>query len=257
MCLFDPFSFILPQQTDQLTWEKASGWAWLDDAPLGENCWKIPTAMWRKLLYINKPDTSNLSTRWETNDGLNVWTRRWKQLWGGPAQIRVKIRMWRFLRKGYFMNAKAKGWGRGDGLCSRCGLEQETFSHAVWSCPRLNERTKWLSWLLYSQTQRNVSNHGHEDLLPTIDIALQHHTDHPITLILLLTALRYNWKERNESQFQGNRNFKGIYLILDETRVEIDAGSAKTLTEKQQDRRRREKHSEDIPRLAHLWSSTK
>ncbi|KAL3692705.1 hypothetical protein R1sor_006356 [Riccia sorocarpa] len=235
-------SHFLPSQSIRSNWENAGGWAWEDDAPLGENCWKLPTAFWRRLLYSNKKDTSNLSNRWVTDDEPRKWSLRWKLLWNGPAQLRVKLRTWRFLRKGYFTNAKAKNWGAGDGLCSRCGLEQETFIHAVWSCPRLNERTKWLSWLLFTPGQRNVSVHGHEDLLPTMDIALHHHREHQATLVLLLTALRFNWKERNESQFEGNQNFKGIYLILDETRFEIEARSLQNLSFKQRERGQKERH---------------
>ncbi|KAL3690371.1 hypothetical protein R1sor_016680 [Riccia sorocarpa] len=127
-----------------ITWEKATGWAWDNLAPLGDNSWNLPTAIWRNFLYT---DTSN----------------------------------------------------------------------------------------------RRVSNLGHEDLLPTIDIALQQHKQHIACLILLLNILRFNWNERNECQFEGRHTFKAINLIINESKLEIEAKEFEHLTEKQRERQQRER----------------
>ncbi|KAL3694682.1 hypothetical protein R1sor_008333 [Riccia sorocarpa] len=89
--------------------------------------------------------------------------------------------------------------------------------------------------------KRRVSNLGHDDLLPTIDIALQQHKQHTACLILLLNTLRFNWKERNECQFEGRHTFKGINLIIDESKLEIEAKEFGHLTEKQRERQQRER----------------
>ncbi|KAL3675173.1 hypothetical protein R1sor_025121 [Riccia sorocarpa] len=117
--------------TDNDNWAEADGWSWGDDTAMGSEAWNQPTAKWGQLLYSCKDnDHIKLNDRWDSRDGLLDWKERWSQLWDGAANTRTKIRIWRYLRQGYFTNVKAKDWGIGDGSCSRCQLETETFLHA-------------------------------------------------------------------------------------------------------------------------------
>ncbi|KAL3675823.1 hypothetical protein R1sor_025771 [Riccia sorocarpa] len=205
-----------------ITWIETEGWTWDGDNPKGSKCWQLSTAEWRRLLYSTKDDTDKLNKKWDTQQTAKQWKLRWKRLWNGPAQARTKIRAWRFLRAAYFTNAKAKTWGLGDGMCSRCNMEQETYVHAIWECPRTIERNLWVSWLLTDEDERTTNNSGGEPLLPLIDRALRMHRHNPAPLILMLATLRANWAERNDAQFNQKINFRGVQPIFRETDNDIE-----------------------------------
>ncbi|KAL3696981.1 hypothetical protein R1sor_011057 [Riccia sorocarpa] len=209
--------------TEDIPWSEAHGWTWTDNLPQGQKAWTLSTANWRALLHHNINDDATLSCRWEIQDDPRQWRTRWNLLWNGPTKIRTKIRLWRYLRRGYFTNSKAKTWGIDDGTCSRCQIEVETFVHAIWSCPRIQERARWISWLLIPSNQRTTSNRGCESLITVIDFALQNHRANPACITLLLNALRTNWIERNESQFRERQAYRGVNTVLHETNIEIMA----------------------------------
>ncbi|KAL3681978.1 hypothetical protein R1sor_024934, partial [Riccia sorocarpa] len=71
-------------------------------------------------------------------------------------------------------------------------MEIETYVHAVWECPQINERSKWISWMLVDTEKRTVSHHGSESLLTVVDVALDRSKDHQAAVILLLNTLRTN-----------------------------------------------------------------
>ncbi|KAL3690316.1 hypothetical protein R1sor_016625 [Riccia sorocarpa] len=118
-------------QMGPVTWEDCHGWSWDGENPSGEKAWQITAAQWRRLLYTCDRNDSKLSCSWETTHNQRQWQQRWKRLWGGPTHIKTKIRVWRYLHKGYFTNSKAKDWGIADGICRRCNMELETYVHAV------------------------------------------------------------------------------------------------------------------------------
>ncbi|KAL3691751.1 hypothetical protein R1sor_005402 [Riccia sorocarpa] len=153
----------------------------------------------------------------------SAWKDRWIKLWDGPASFRTKLRTWRFLRGGYFINDKARGWGLGDGLCARCSLEHESLIHALWTCPKIKERTAWVCWILFHDAERSVSNLGAEDFITVVDRALILHKENQVPLLLLLTTLRTNWAERNLNQFENKLNFRGVTPVLHEIDKEVRA----------------------------------
>ncbi|KAL3700896.1 hypothetical protein R1sor_018918 [Riccia sorocarpa] len=110
-------------------------------------------------------------------------------------------------------------------LGARLNLQKstETYMHAIWSCPRLLDRTKWISWLTIEGSNRTVSNDGGEPLINIVDRALQAHSTNQALLILLLATLCANWGERNKAQFKQTIHFRGIQPILEETCQEIQA----------------------------------
>ncbi|KAL3676664.1 hypothetical protein R1sor_026612 [Riccia sorocarpa] len=203
------------------SWAEAHGWAWSEDKPMGKEAWKLPIVGWRSLMYTCKDDTQKINGKWEAADNNRRWKNRWSKLWNGTAKTRTKLRLWRYLRQGYFTNSKAYEWGLADGLCQRCGVEKETYLHAIWECPRICERVSWLCWLLYPEESRTTSAQGTEKLLEVIDIALSHHSQHQAQILLLMTALRINRAERNEAQFKRKINFRGITNTIEEARNEV------------------------------------
>ncbi|KAL3694615.1 hypothetical protein R1sor_008266 [Riccia sorocarpa] len=111
------------EMSNEISWLEAQGWTWGDDLPQGSKCWKLSTAQWRKLLYTCKNDQLKLNNKWNRQDTTQRWNQGWKNIWGGKATYRTKIRVWRFIRTGYFTNSKARDWGLADGICSRCATD--------------------------------------------------------------------------------------------------------------------------------------
>ncbi|KAL3692435.1 hypothetical protein R1sor_006086 [Riccia sorocarpa] len=213
-------------QARQINWNEVDPWVWDDNMPKGPKAWDLKTSQWRKLLYRIKPEDQKLDRKWNITDTRVSWTQRWKMLWGGRATLRTKVRLWRFLRRGYFTNAKAKEWGLSDGMCPRCQIEVETMDHAMWACPRLNHRTTWLSWLLIKPEQRTVTHHAPESLITLIDNALSRHGQTQAEILILLMTLRCNWEKRNSALFKGKQHYRGINLIIHEVKLEIAALSS-------------------------------
>ncbi|KAL3694630.1 hypothetical protein R1sor_008281 [Riccia sorocarpa] len=235
IAVLEKWDSIFPrEQAHDTAWSETGGWAWGSNLPKGNKCWKQTTKEWRNLLYSNKDDTGKLNSKWELQQTTVQWKQMWKCLWSGPAQIRTKIRTWRFLRGGYFTNAKAKSWGLGDGTCARCTTEQETYLHAIWACPAITQRAKWAFWLLTNQSTTDYSTG--EQLMQLFDRALHQHRNNPAPLILMLAILRVNWAERNEAQFKQKKTFRGVQPILRETSTEIEvAGSTKGMSQHRKD----------------------
>ncbi|KAL3683713.1 hypothetical protein R1sor_001735 [Riccia sorocarpa] len=223
---------MLPTIAGDTDWSNAGGWSWTIGSSTGSDCWTMKTAEWRKLLY-NKNidgDEHKLNEKWQihqpegsTRTEHSAWKDRWIKLWDGPASFRTKLRTWRFLRGGYFINDKARGWGLGDGLCARCSLEHESLIHALWTCPKIKERTAWVCWILFHDAERSVSNLGAEDFITVVDRALILHKENQAPLLLLLTTLRTNWAERNLNQFENKLNFRGVTPVLHEIDKEVRA----------------------------------
>ncbi|KAL3700161.1 hypothetical protein R1sor_018183 [Riccia sorocarpa] len=133
-------------QATDINWTQADGWEWENLPHRGEQAWRLTTAAWRKLMYLTPKQDTKFNQRWGIQDTKLQWNTRWKRLWAGKATQRTKIRLWRYIRRGYFTNHKAKEWGIGDGICARCKLEVETFEHAVWNCPRIQKRTACMAF---------------------------------------------------------------------------------------------------------------
>ncbi|KAL3698822.1 hypothetical protein R1sor_012898 [Riccia sorocarpa] len=202
------------------------GWSWVGPPHQGEQVWDLTVAAWRDLIYVKPTSEQKFNERWDRQDTTEQWEARWKKLWNGKATARTKTRIWRFIRRGYFTNSKAREWGKGDGLCTRCSLEVETFDHAIWTCPRLRHRTAWASWLLVPEELRSTSLVGAEDFITVLDNALDRHkTNHAATL-LLLTILRENWNERNVAQFMGKSKTQPETRIINQANEEIQATMA-------------------------------
>ncbi|KAL3677157.1 hypothetical protein R1sor_027105 [Riccia sorocarpa] len=185
--------------------------------------WDLKTAHWRKLLYTGKMDEHKLNKKCDIDDNSRKWAERWQRLWTGRATHRSKVRLWRFIRMGYFTNSKAKDWGISDGMCSRCEMEVETMEHALWSRPRLHHPTTWLSWLLIKPRHMTTTHRPSENLIVIIDAALSRHNQTQAAILILLAKLRCSWTERNIAQFRGKQHYRGIQPIIQEATLEAAA----------------------------------
>ncbi|KAL3702106.1 hypothetical protein R1sor_020128 [Riccia sorocarpa] len=234
----DKFETLLPyEDAADIQWHNAQGWRWEGMQTPAKGPWSLSTSQWRKLVHKHHDDTKNLNTRWELNDKAECWRQRWVNLWTGGATNRTKIRFWRFMRKGYFTNSKALSWGLDSGICKRCDMEIESFCHAIWTCPRILERQKWVSWLLFDEAERATSVHTGESVIRVVDKVLQCHIQSQAQILLLLTTWRTNWAERNQAQFQGEKTYRGIRVFRNEVQHEIEALlRAQRLSEKQSDK---------------------
>ncbi|KAL3679653.1 hypothetical protein R1sor_022609 [Riccia sorocarpa] len=199
----------------------AGGWHWEGQLKNNGNVWGLTSRQWRKLLYCVKDETDILNNRWGLVDNKHQWKQRWDYLWEGSAFTRLKLRLWRVLRKGYFKTSKVKNWKLDNGICMRCEIEMETIDHALWDCPRLLKRQRWISWLMFQEQERQTSTWEGEKLFTVADKALQQHLFNLAPLTLLSNVLRINWAERNDSQFNGRNSYMGIQHALLESKLKI------------------------------------
>ncbi|KAL3676486.1 hypothetical protein R1sor_026434 [Riccia sorocarpa] len=185
------------QEASQIEWQQAAGWSWTQDQPQGKSAWGKKTAFWRHILYNGKTEDKKLTPSWGIPEGQLTWEARWSLLWKEDATPRTKIRLWRFLRRGYFTNSKA-----------RCRI---TAANAV------------ASWLLLDEEERLHNNNGAEHLIKLVDTALRQHKKNQAPILLTLALIRTNWAERNSAQFKQKLAFRGIGPVLDEVINEVNA----------------------------------
>ncbi|KAL3680623.1 hypothetical protein R1sor_023579 [Riccia sorocarpa] len=187
---------VLPaQQMEAIDWSTATGWTWENDTKGKTSTWNLTTRQWRQLLYKVKDETAALNEKWETHNRAATWTRRWTNLWEGNTTFRTKARMWRFLRKGFFTNSKARDWGS-----------------VLASAPDSDRTTSYVTG---------------ESAIKVAEKALQLHNANPAALLQLLTIWRINWSERNGAQFNNTDSYRGLFQILDEVKQEISALAAR------------------------------
>ncbi|KAL3679870.1 hypothetical protein R1sor_022826 [Riccia sorocarpa] len=210
-------------ETAPITWAEAMGWKWAEGPTTTGPPWKLTSAQWRHLLYNCKDENAKINDKWEAQDNNQTWKSRWSQLWSGAATSRAKTRFWRFLRTGYLSNAKAKTWNRGTGLCNRCQIEHETLTHAIWDCPRLLERKRWISWLFLQPHQRTTSLVTGEPIMTVIGKALLENQANQALMLILLATWRSSWSERNDQQFNQRTRYKPINHIIAEVEEELKA----------------------------------
>ncbi|KAL3696875.1 hypothetical protein R1sor_010951 [Riccia sorocarpa] len=206
-----------------ITWAEAMGWKWAEGPTTAGPPWKLTSTQWRQLLYNCKDENAKINDKWEAQDSNQTWKSRWSQLWSGAATSRAKTRFWRFLRAGYLSNAKAKTWNRGKRLCNRCQIEPETLTHAIWDCPRILERKRWISWLFLQPHQRTTSLVTGEPIMTVIDKALLENQANQTLMLILLATWRTSWSERNEQQFNQRTRYKPINHIIAEVEEELKA----------------------------------
>ncbi|KAL3683592.1 hypothetical protein R1sor_001614 [Riccia sorocarpa] len=212
-----------PAKRENITWDQAAGWTWPDKVQTEGLPWKLTSKQWKRLIYSTKDDCNDLNQRWDRTDSRHKWTTRWKGLWEGDATFRMKIRCWRFMRKGCLTNAKLRDWGLDHGICRRCDIEPETVIQAIWQCPRLLERQRWVSRLFFKESERTTSQATGEQLWTALDKALDKNKDNPAYIILIIMMFRTNWLEGNKLQFEVVRKYLGISQILSEMTQEINA----------------------------------
>ncbi|KAL3686920.1 hypothetical protein R1sor_013229 [Riccia sorocarpa] len=95
---------------------------------------------------------------------------------------------------------------------------------------RLSNRRSWLADIFQEENKTIRPCTGETEMLQSIDTALAQADRNPALLILITTALRHNWQERNEKQFKGTVVSLPRRLLLDEIKQEIDATASLALT---------------------------
>ncbi|KAL3697151.1 hypothetical protein R1sor_011227 [Riccia sorocarpa] len=221
--VLDKLETLLPMRgSTEMQWQKTAGWKWTEIDHTLEKTWTLTTKQWRTLIHVQTDDSTELNWRWEVNDTPEEWKARWTNLWKGGATDPTKLRFWRFLRKGYFTNDKARKWRIDTGICQRCRTEIETLPPTIWTCPSILERQRWILWLIFDDAERTVSNVAGEPMMVVVDKALQAHKNNQAPLLLLLAIWRINWAERNDRQFNERSTYRGVNCILNEIAAEVE-----------------------------------
>ncbi|KAL3689319.1 hypothetical protein R1sor_015628 [Riccia sorocarpa] len=212
-----------PHMARNIKLHESDGWIW-DGPPLHiAHTWNPPTHRLKHLLYREAKEKPMLMSRWGRIEDPLEETQRWTRLWKANVNVRTRTRLWRFIRRAYVTNSRAKEMQFSSGHCSRCLTEIETFPHAFWDCNAVAGRRDWAVSLLTGDIARLSHTSGNIDLLQAIDISLKHAASNPAKLLLITAVLRQNWAERNQKQFNGITERRPPTVLLEEIQQEINA----------------------------------
>ncbi|KAL3694948.1 hypothetical protein R1sor_008599 [Riccia sorocarpa] len=212
-----------PDQARNIALHESDGWEWIGPPLSITDTWSPPTHFLRALLHKDSLERPPLMTRWGRDGNPQEETNRWSRLWSAKICSRTKTRLWRFLRRAYFTNNRAREMKVSTGECARCTTEIETFQHALWNCPAISDRCGWVYRLLYDNNDRSRSSTHTRDMLSSIDTALQQANVNPAMVLLITAILRQNWKERNRQQFAGVKESLPHKILLQDVSNELKA----------------------------------
>ncbi|KAL3699459.1 hypothetical protein R1sor_017481 [Riccia sorocarpa] len=191
--------------------QSSPSWRWTRGPDVWKK-WTKPSRFWIDLLKVAHPP-EDLTERWHPNRGLVSWADRWRLLWKKKSPAKIKIWIWRILKKGFFTNTRAQKMRIGQGICPRCGWREETITHLMWECASV----KWTWDKLRRLTfEASPQFRIRETLLSTID-----EDPHGTLLNIIAVMAQFLWKDRNVQVFQGRKRRTPAILALKQTREEI------------------------------------
>ncbi|KAL3698494.1 hypothetical protein R1sor_012570 [Riccia sorocarpa] len=199
---------------------KVAGWQWEDKAMVVRT-WRRPAKEWSLLQWGKTPVYRELSRWWGVQADSARWTWRWVKLWKCSVIPRKKIWLWRVLQQGLLTYDRLKKWGLEDGVCTLCGMEDESIEHMLWTCRRLRTRVEWVMTSLLNGQRRSLT------LLQALDMALGQ-SRHPAAVMLISEHCWQSWKERNLWVFQGERKVllsrQLLRVVQEEARIVLSWG---------------------------------
>ncbi|KAL3697957.1 hypothetical protein R1sor_012033 [Riccia sorocarpa] len=142
-----------PDLAQAINLHESSGWRWAAANDDRRSAWFPTTKLLKKMLTRHKHESPTLTSRWGRSESQEEQTTRWRTLWNAKMSSRSKVRLWRFLRRAYFTNSRAREMQLSAGECLRCRGTLETYTHALWECSKTRERTRWISEILAGVTE--------------------------------------------------------------------------------------------------------
>ncbi|KAL2635715.1 hypothetical protein R1flu_007194 [Riccia fluitans] len=94
--------------------EHSPSWRWKGSETKWTG-WTQPTSFWHNL-YETEETPEDLSAKWPDQPYALDWKARWLRLWGKGGSPRVKLLIWKILRRAYFTGERAATLGKPDTL---------------------------------------------------------------------------------------------------------------------------------------------
>ncbi|KAL3681018.1 hypothetical protein R1sor_023974 [Riccia sorocarpa] len=198
--------------------EESSSWKWQADSGQWKG-WQRNTKHWRKLMQQNNL-ADDLSDKWPEENQRLPWQDKWKLLWSPGGTNRVKLWIWRILRRAFFTGERANKMQVSNDLCPSCNIEPESVNHLFWSC---REAKAMWDRLRHLTVQCNTTFSIKNSLISTVDEALELKREGSTLVYILAAITQLRWKDRNNLRFKGKRTRTPVLAALKLARHEVEA----------------------------------
>ncbi|KAL2628913.1 hypothetical protein R1flu_013599 [Riccia fluitans] len=180
--------------------------------------WNRPSNFWHRLAEADElPD--DMTGKWPEYTLALTWKARWRKLWETGGSPRVKIWIWRILRRGFFTGERAERMRVAFDPCSRCKTASESVSHLFYDCKYPRDHWRQLQELA---TKTNISFQVPDSLLAIIDEALRTKKKGCPLVYILYSITRTLWTDRNLALFQRKHQNTPLRVSLEHARVEVE-----------------------------------
>ncbi|KAL2635423.1 hypothetical protein R1flu_006902 [Riccia fluitans] len=147
--------------------ENSPSWRWkgTNDSWSG---WSLSSRTWHKL-HATDETIDDLSDKWPEGTFALTWCRHWQKAVGKRRSPRIKLWIWKILRRAFFTRERAEKMRVTDDPCCRFKESRETVPHLFYECRY--SRNRWI--LMYEKAESSRASfrttHG---LLEAVDEAL-------------------------------------------------------------------------------------
>ncbi|KAL2649475.1 hypothetical protein R1flu_017603 [Riccia fluitans] len=180
--------------------------------------WKRPSTFWHKV-EDSEETAEDLSTKWPLGSYILTWSARWRKLWDRGGVPRVKLWLWKLLRRAFFTSERAMTMQVSNDLCCRCKSAIETVSHLFFDCN--TSRSRWNQLCeLANRTGANFQVAG--SLLELLDEAIQTKRRGSSLVFILYSVTCAIWKDRNHMFFHKKLQSTPLQRSLELARAEIE-----------------------------------
>ncbi|KAL3688353.1 hypothetical protein R1sor_014662 [Riccia sorocarpa] len=186
-------------------------WRWPTDRHKWSG-WKKTSAFWRRMLTPAIPEY-DLDSKWDITRPLKQWSTRWKEMWELPCLFRVKLWLWKIMRRAFFIGERAHRMTVADGVCIRCEEGIETIQHLFWSCRKAKSRWREFNRLL---TEADHATTEGKSLLTCIDEGIEKKHSSEAFMLTLAVITKQIWRERNHRVFRHRETRQPLRLVLTE-----------------------------------------
>ncbi|KAL2612206.1 hypothetical protein R1flu_023898 [Riccia fluitans] len=160
-----------------------------------------------------------MSGKWPEGNYTFNWKNRWRRLWEAGGTQRVKIWIWRILRKALFTGERAEKMRVSSEPCGRCKSAVESIPHLFYDCE--NSRVRW-NKLRELVTNAGVNIKIPQGLLNIMDEALAQKKKGILLLYILYIITTTIWRDRNQAQFNNKILSTPLRISLEQARLELE-----------------------------------
>ncbi|KAL2622830.1 hypothetical protein R1flu_003035 [Riccia fluitans] len=197
--------------------ELSPSWRWRTEGTKWKG-WLRPSKFWHNLNEMEET-LEDLSPKWPAGTYQLTWRSRWKHLWKSAGPPRIKLWIWRLLRRAFFTGERMEIMQVAFNPCSRCNDEIETVPHLFYGCR--DSRTRW------NKLQEVITNGPSNlripyGLLELIDEAVATQRKGGPLIFILYSVTNSIWQDRNQVLYSQEPQRTPLQLSLEQACAEIE-----------------------------------